>query len=424
MPNIYAIDKEKGWNVRNDGWHDCIREWWNIDAFVKGEKNYSITASFEYEKETPAANLFFTLFDWDENKTYDLGSYEDDISTIKCNSRYEVNISYKSSWMKGRYPKYIVHLENEGVIVELELQAVSKPKFVLEDEGGILPIGFGYYKYLFIPKCRVKGWIKFNGIFEKVEGAGYFEHVWGNWSYNNPLKGGAILHYFRLFDWWIKNKNISMNSITVASNNPFGYDWCWASFSNGWALFYGAIPFWVEEMKFGIAYLCDGEKIMELGKIYYEYLDGIFCEGTYIPTKIKLVAEGNEKLVLIMKMDKKPHLYKDYLNSFYWEKLILYECPGKIKGYFINDEKIDLDGYCEIEIERQISIFKYLLFKLNPLQNGLQILFISYLLNIILTLEFHLKPFFIDFDIRTISYLNLPVSRLRKGDIGKANTSL
>jgi len=45
MPYSYAIDKEKGWNMRNDGWHDCIREWWNVDAFVRGEKKlqyYSI----------------------------------------------------------------------------------------------------------------------------------------------------------------------------------------------------------------------------------------------------------------------------------------------------------------------------------------------------------------------------------------------
>ncbi|HHO56934.1 MAG TPA: hypothetical protein ENJ70_00080, partial [Thermoplasmatales archaeon] len=35
-----------------DGFHDAIREWWNVDAFIKGDGNYSITASFEYEKET------------------------------------------------------------------------------------------------------------------------------------------------------------------------------------------------------------------------------------------------------------------------------------------------------------------------------------------------------------------------------------
>ena len=135
-------------------------------------------------------------------------------------------------------------------------------------------------------------------------------------------------------------------------------------------------------------------------------MDGVFCEGTYIPTKIKLVAEGNGKLVLIMKMNKNPHLYKDYLDSFYWDKLILYECPGEIEGYFINDKKIDLEGHCEIEIERQISIFEYLLFKLNPLQNGLQIIFISYLLNTVLTIEFYLKPFFIDVDIQKIRDTN------------------
>jgi len=34
------------WNIGEDGKHNCIREWWNIDAFIYTEKLCS-NASFE-----------------------------------------------------------------------------------------------------------------------------------------------------------------------------------------------------------------------------------------------------------------------------------------------------------------------------------------------------------------------------------------
>ena len=394
LPISYA-DMQKAWNPRYDGYHNCVREWWNIDAFIRADKNYSITASFEYEKETPAANLFFTIFDWDEKKVYDLGSYEDNISIMKCKGKYSVNISYGKSWMKGKYPRYEAHFENKGIIVEIEIYAETSPSFVLEKEGGKLPMGFGYYRYLFIPKCKAYGWMYIEGKYVEFEGTAYYEHVWGNWSYNRPLRGNPI-NYLEIIDWWWENKNISKGSITLSTNNPFGYDWAWISFDNGWTLFYGAIPFWFEEIKFAIAYLYNGEKIIELGKINYEYLEGVFCEGAYIPIKIKIYAENLE---ITIEMDNVPHIYKDDLNSAYWKKLILYECPGKVYGIYEN--KINLTGNCEIEIERQISIFEYNMLKFN-FYDGVEIIFVSYFLNLMIKLQAIFHPFSINFSISKI----------------------
>lgn len=403
LPASASYEKTKRWSGEFDARHKCIREWWNVDAFIKSDKNYSITMSFEYEKETPASNLFFTLFDWDEKIVYNLSSYNDDISTLKCSEKNFLNLTYKNSWMRGKYPFYSLHLESRGVVLEMEITAEAEPKFVVEEEGGVLPMGFGYYKYMFIPKCKARGTLSINNSLEYFEGVAYYEHVWGNWSYHNPLKGNSLKHYFELAEWWWKNKNISFESLTISSNNPFGYDWCWASFDNGWSLFYGVIPFWIEEIPFGVIYLYDGKNIVEFGTTKYEYRNGTFCNGAYIPNEISFFAEGDGKLKLTMEMKNKPHIYEDKLNSFYWKKLILYECPGFINGFYEkNGEKISLSGKCEIEIERQVSIFGYNMLKINPYSNGFELIFLSYIMNIFITLELFFNPFSINLSFSNI----------------------
>ena len=69
-------------NIEKGDEKKYMREWWNIDAFFNCGKNFSITSSFEYERETPAANLFLTIFDHDSNKVYDLGAYEESIDKL------------------------------------------------------------------------------------------------------------------------------------------------------------------------------------------------------------------------------------------------------------------------------------------------------------------------------------------------------
>ena len=403
LPVNASYDKFNEWGGNYEGCHECIREWWNVDAFIEADKNYSITMSFEYEKETPASNMFFTLFDWDEKKVYNLSSYNDDFSTLRCSEKSSLNLTYKNSWMRGKYPLYTLHLESKGIILDMKITAEAKPKFVVEEQGGMLPMGFGYYKYAFIPKCKAKGTLFIDGSLKEFEGTAYYEHVWGNWSYHNPLKGNAIKYYFKLADWWWKNKNISLESLTISSNNPFGYDWAWIAFENGWSIFYGVIPFWIGEIPLGVVYLYNGEDIVEFGKVNYEYINGTFYNGAYIPNKISVVAEGKGKLKLVMEMKNRPRIYEDELKSFYWKKLILYECPGFTNGWYENNgEKISLSGKCEIEIERQVSIFEYNMLKITPHSDGFELIFLSYLMNVIITLQLFFNPLSINLSFSNI----------------------
>ncbi|HEC76488.1 MAG TPA: hypothetical protein ENI33_04430 [Thermoplasmatales archaeon] len=403
LPVNGFYNKFNEWSGNFEGRHECIREWWNVDAFIEADKNYSITMSFEYEKETPASNMFFTLFDWSEKSVYNLSSYNDELSALKCSEKNFLNLTYKNSWMRGKYPFYILHLESKGIILDMKITAEAEPKFVVEEQGGVLPIGFGYYKYVFIPKCKARGTLFIDGSLKKFEGTAYYEHVWGNWSYHNPLKGNAIKYYFKLAGWWWKNKNISSGSLTISSDNPFGYDWAWIAFDNGWSMFYGVIPFWIREIPLGVIYLYNGKDIVEFGKINYKYVNGTFYKGAYIPNKICFTAEGEGKLKLVMEMKNTPHIYEDELKSFYWKKLILYECPGFINGWYENrDEKINLSGKCEIEIEREVSIFEYNMLRINPYSDGFELIFLSYIMNFVITLQLFFNPFSINLSFSNI----------------------
>jgi len=408
MPAYAVYDAHHGWNFRDEGFHDAIREWWNIDIVFTTGGNYSLTASFEYEKETPAANLFFTLFDRDTDAVYDLGSYNDDISVLRHHGSHGVNLTYNASWLRGSYPSYMVHFERKDVVVEAKINAESRYVCVVENEGGILPMGFGYYRYAFIPKCGVTGWMSIDGVTKNFEGTGYYEHVWGNWSYHNPLRGATAKPYLMLARWWWEHKNITWDTITVSTNNPFGYDWAWGAFSNGWSIFYGAVPFWIGEIPFGVLYLFRDGEVMEFGGISYRYLDGVFYHGFYIPTTIKVTAEGAGTLSLILKMNHAPHIYEDELDSPYWDRLILYESPGYVAGTYLDEEghTTPLAGFCEVEIERQGSIFQYLMVQLSRHATVFELLFISCLLDIIFEVELSLNPFSIHFSFSHIGEHN------------------
>ncbi|MEM1513881.1 MAG: hypothetical protein QXW78_03375 [Candidatus Thermoplasmatota archaeon] len=365
-------------NENDDFPHNCMREWWNVDAFIKADKNYSVTASFEYEKETPAANLFFTIFNHDDKIVYNLSSYEDRIEEIKFGEG--LNITYKNSSLCGNYPYYIFHLENKGVAIRIYLEAIS-PKKIVSD--GLLPIGSGDCFYLFIPKCRAWGWIDFYGNRQDFEGIAYFEHVWGNWSYNKPManfSSETIKNYVRIFKWW--DGKASFSSFGISSDNPFGYDWSWGWLYDGRTIFFGKIPFWINGLDFGILYIYD-ESFAEFKNLKIEYLDGIYFEGAFIPRKIKI---SSENLSLILEMDNISHVYLDNLSSFYWKKLILYEAPGKI--YDSNGEI----GRCEIEIERQVSIFEYFMLKIYFSNSSINFILASYLLNFIFGLNISINP--------------------------------
>lgn len=387
--------------------HNCTREWWDIDAFFEmGGKNYSITSSFEYEKETPAANLFLTLFNHDDKTYYDLGSYGDDINSLKYENGV---IKYKNSWLKEDYPEYKAYFDRGNIKIYIELEALSPVKKVAEEISSSLPVGLGSYIYTFVGKCRAAGWIYMDGRNETFSGLAYFEHVWGNWSYNSPMRlmnSSIIKDYIKLYRWWKGDMKLNFNPLRVSSDNPFGYDWSWSYFSNGWTMFFGNIPFWINNVPLGIIYLYDGSEYRMLKVTECRYENGEYMNGASFARELNITATGDGTLHLKMEMTQDAHVYMDKLYSHYWKYLTLYECPGNVDGYYEkNGNKTVLNGRGEIEIERQSSIFDYNMLNITlhgkyPL--GMQLIIISYLFHLKMEMEFYIAPLSFNFSFSKI----------------------
>lgn len=402
-----------GWDPEDEGDHfPCGREWWNVDAFfeIEGMGNWSLTSSFEYEMETPACNLFLTVFDMDTGTHYNLGSYGDPIGTLAY-EKNRVNLTYYDSWMKGLYPSYAVHFERKNFVINLHYDAVTPPKFVADEiSGGVLPMGLGYYVYGFIPLCRVTGNITVDNKTAELHGSGYYEHVWGNWTYSNPLRNPSNLKnvssaYIDLMKWWLSHHKLSVPSTIAFSsdNNMFGYDWIWASFDNGWSMFYGNIPSWVcKGPAFGIFYLVsDDGQYITFSNISYEYGDMVYVKeyDVYYPSEIKIIArEGEREMSLQFRMVCDVHTYLDTnLSSIYWRAIFLWESPGYVSGYYSDgNNNITLSGRCEIEPERQVSVMghNYIGFNFTspPDGIGMEISIISHFFNIGLDILFQVLP--------------------------------
>ena len=366
----YSLTKE--WVPTDEGDHyPCSREWWNVDAFLQTEdgRQWSLTSSFEYEQETPACNLFLTLFNFETGAQYRLGSYGDPLGTLSHSKGY-VDLHYSKSWMRGSYPQYDVYFERKNITAALHFDAVTPPRYVADSVSeAILPIGLGYYIYGFIPRCNVSGTLIINNQTTEVIGTGYYEHVWGNWTYGTILPDTSNLpivlpSYLQLARWWLSHRSQSFPlSIGFSSdNNMFGYDWIWASFDNGWSMFYGNIPFWVYDgPAFGILYLIsDTGMYYVFSDISYEYGTLIYVSehDLYYPTSITVTARNADmKLSMICHMAYDAHTYLDTnLSSSYWQAIYLWEAPGPITGQFTTgNETVFLSGTCEIEPERQVS---------------------------------------------------------------------
>ncbi len=103
-------------------------------------------------------------------------------------------------------------------------------------------------------------------------------------------------------------------------------------------------------------------------------------------------------------MNSTPHVYEDELDSPYWDRLILYENPGNVTGTYLDEggHATPLSGFCEVEIERQGSIFQYLMVQLSHHTSVFEFLFISCLLNIIFEMELSFNPFSFHFSFSHI----------------------
>jgi hypothetical protein len=353
-----------------------VMEWWCAITFfrtIEDNKKWSFKGSFTewFEKPEKGSILSTTLFDQDTGKYLVYGSRNGTDKLEAAKDRFYVK--YDDSFMGGLYPNYEMYFNDKENKIKFNInyKAEALPHWIAQDvTGGWLPLGLGFYRYGFIPKCKVSGTMVMNDKTYHIEGKGYFEHVWGSIRYYNSLENLSELKkslsiYSKLIGWWIHNHKIRIpKSIKFSTeNNPLGYDWAWALLDNGWMIFYGNILFWISEGPIAGALILskDGKTYTEFCNVHFKYNKTQYSKkyDFYYPTELEATAtKGKEKLHLKFKMTSES---REYLSRFssgkYWLGFVICEEPGIVDGYYFDGEKeIKLSGICKIEPQRQASI--------------------------------------------------------------------
>ena len=367
------------WTPEDEREHfPSIIEWWCTEGFfktVENNKKWSFKTTFsEWFQTKPKQKIgslnIFTLFDQDLNKNCLYITRNDSQKLKSATDRFEVEIG--NCYLKGKYPDYEMKLRNneKNITLHVKYHAESLPYWVTQHiTGGLIPMGLGSYRYGFIPNGKLSGTMEIDERKYNVVGKGYYEHVWGNFSYTNPFRDLSELEktvstYAKLIGWRISGSKPKLpKSITFSTeNNPLGYDWAWALLDNGWSLFYGNALFWIMQgPALGTLILTkDGKRYKEFSKINFRYnkIKYAKCYDFYYPTDLELTAETEkEKIHLRFKMENEA---EEYINRFFGGKIylgfVICEAPGTVEGfYFDGKEKIKLSGICKIEPQRQVS---------------------------------------------------------------------
>jgi len=372
------INKDKNpWTKEDEKEHfPSVMEWWCAITFFKtieDNKKWSFKGSFaEWVEKTKKGSVFnTTFFNQTDNKNFLYHSRND--KEKLDSSEHELHIRYDDSSLKGSYPNYelFFHDKKNNMKLHLNYEATSLPHWIAQDvTDGWLPMGLGFYRYGFIPKCKVTGELTIDDKKYHIQGDGYFEHVWGDIWYDNPLASLSNIKktlsvYFKLMGWWIKNHRFKIPKTLKFSteNNPFGYDWSWALLDNGWTIFYGNILFWVMQGPiFGTLTLSkDGINYNEFCHVNFQYNKIEYSKkyDFYYPSEIEITAtKGEEKIHLIFKKTGQKREYESrFQNGKYWKAFVICEAPGVVEGeYYNGKEKTKLSGVCKIEPQRQVSV--------------------------------------------------------------------
>lgn len=362
------------WKLEDEIEHtSSLLEWWYIESFFKTKKpdiDWSIKAGFtEWQnKKEIGCYVASTLFNMTDDKCI---YFQDRTDNKRFNIRKDkIEIRYKDCFLKGGFPEYHMYINDtkNNIIIDFKLKSESYPHWIAQDvSNGWLPMGFGFFRYGYIPKLEIIGTVTINDKKYTVDGKSYYEHVWGDFWYDNPLSVFSNMKktlsiYSSLAGSWLKNNKIKIpSSIGFGTeNSPFGYDWAWAILDNGWTIFYGNVLFYLTDGPvFGTLILTkDGENYKEFYNARFKYIKTKHSENFDFnyPTNLEIIAEDEEEKIFLKFITKNtPHEYiSDYDEDNYWQALVICELPGIVKGFYKNkDEEFPLSGLCKMEPQRQ-----------------------------------------------------------------------
>jgi len=374
---VDADSPDNPWTQQDECAHpESAMEWWAIEAFFhdkQKEKQWSLKAAlnnWQTKAGKIGTNYVFTLFDQITKKIYSF-DFRDDTTRITAEIDC-FDIRFQKNWMHGRFPVYTMQFTNprDDITIKLSLKATVYPRWVAQDATqGWLPIGLGFYRYGFIPLCELSGTISIKGETIEIQGTGYFEHIWGDFTYHRTgaefgkLKKTIHTYSTLAFTWFKQHTPQIPTCVGLATeNNPLGYDWAWAVFDNGWTLFYGNILFWVMQGPAAGSLIIskDGTHYDELFDVQFQYIQTKKADrfSFHYPTCFDLHARyGDEQWKLRFTMDKSIHEYTvSFYEQRYWKGLVICEAPGQVEGTYSKEgNTTQLKGLCKIEPQRQVS---------------------------------------------------------------------
>lgn len=364
------------WSFEDEQEHpSCILEWWSVESFFQtkeDKKQWCLKVAMtewcgKQQRIGSVCNM--TLFDLGAKKHYVYNSWTD--GTKLQTKPGSFDIRYNASFMKGRFPFYemgFFDIEN-NITLEFEQKAESYPHWIGQKiTKGWLPMGLGYYRYGIIPKNHIQGTMNLQGKTQQIEGTSYFEHIWGDFDFDKPLAnlrgfGKTFGIYTKILLWWLSNHHHFPRSITLATeNNPFGYDWVWAVFENGWSIFFGNAMFWLMDgPSAGIFVLTkDGHTYTEFPNTTFHYKKLAYSKefDFYYPTVLELIATNDKESLHLTCTGT--HESREYTRVWkpkaFLQGLTICEIPGRITGYYDDGtQRIPLSGFCKIEPQREIT---------------------------------------------------------------------
>ena len=374
--NITKHSGKNPWKPEDEGDHyPSIREWWCTETIfktVKDNKKYHFKGSFAYELETPSCFIIYKLFDYDKNRFLINKEDNDDVDKLKF-VKNKVDVRYEKSRMYGQYPNYNIHIEDEKLDFEIDLDLKAKvlPHWSAQDSSnGYLPIGIGYFRYGWLINNDLTGYLIHEGKKQQIVGKGYFERAWGNFLYSNPFKKLSDLRktfstYANLCFWFLSGKKpgIPNRIVLTTENNPFGYDWFWSVFDNDWSIFFGNLLFWFcEGPGFGMLTVCDEKgNYIEFRNINIKYNKVKYIKryDMIYPTDLSVSGSSGDKKINIhvSSISNTAEYIDDFKSDNFYKAFILTEFVGHITGVYKDNEKVlKLDGDCKFESQRQPSV--------------------------------------------------------------------
>jgi len=375
MPSNKKKELTNPWTPEDEGDHYPVaKEWWTIETLFstkEDRRKWNLITTFAYELEGPSCFYQHILFDITAKKPVAHRDLNDDITKFK-HTKNKVDLSYEKSFFKGLYPSYNFHIEDSkyDFIADMMYKAQSLPHWSAQDAtNGYLPIGFDHFRYGWLLNCNLSGTLKFKGKNYTVDGKGYLEHAYGNWSYRNPFQQLSSLKktfttYMKLTNNWTSHNKprIPKHIAFSTENNIFGYDWFWSVAQNNWSIFYGNFMCWISEgPAFGVLSISpDGKEFWDFYNVRFRYTKMRYNKkfDFYYPSEMEVVGKLGKKTVHLRVWSvTESYEYTDPYTSKIYKVFALCEMPGKMEGSLNDGNKITkLTGDCKIVPQRQSSI--------------------------------------------------------------------